>query len=136
MTLRMDTAPAVKREFARAATVIVRLRPSPALAGVNGKRALDAICVAENFWARTLSPPAGVNIAIHDGAAVSSGPDAFAAKAGMIIGERANEAVASITAAKVAYFPFCARFTFIASFRAILFRPNFHTPHFGDSKGA
>jgi hypothetical protein len=54
----------------------------------------------------------------------------------MIIGERANEAVASITAAKVAYFPFCTRFTFIASFRAILFRPNIHTPHLRDSKEA
>ena len=117
MTLRIDTAPAVKREFARAATVMVRLRPSPALAGVKGKRVLGAICVAENFWARTLSPPAGVNIAIHEGAAFCCGPDAFAAKAGTIIGERANEAVASITAAKVAYFPFCTRFTFIAFFK-------------------
>ena len=116
MTLRIDTAPAVKRELARAATVIVRLRPSPALASVNGKRALGAICVAENFWARPLSPPAGVNITIQDGAAICSAPDAFEAKAGTIIGERASEPVASIAAAKVAYFPFCTRFTIITSF--------------------
>jgi hypothetical protein len=101
---------------------------------VKGNRVSGAICAAENFWASTLSPPAGVNIAIHNGAVFCSGPDDLAAKAGTIIGERASEPVASITAAKVAYFPFCTRFTFMALFQAILIYNGWYTPHFSDSK--
>jgi hypothetical protein len=105
----METAPAVKREFARAATVIVRL--SPAFAGVNGKRALGSMRAAENFCAKTLSPPAGVNIEIQLGPADGSCEKAFAAKAGTTKGETASEAVASSVAAIVAYFRLYARFT-------------------------
>jgi hypothetical protein len=66
---------------------------------------------AENFCAKTLSPPAGVNIEIQLGPADGSCEKALAAKAGTTKGETASEAVASNVATIVAYFRLYARFT-------------------------
>ena len=84
--------------------MIVRLREESAPAKVKGKRALFWLFEASNRAARRLSTPEGVNVFSQSFADDFVCATESAAQAGMTSGDRTSEPVASIAAAKAAFF--------------------------------
>ena len=104
IALRTDTAPAFKRELARAATIMVRLRFASEPARVNGKRPLLCVLVAANLAAKRLSTPEGVKVINQSFEGLLNFWLESAAIAGITKGDSTSEPAASNAAAKTAFF--------------------------------